>query len=120
MSQPPPPQPGATEQAGLPLTGGGFIAKTQKICQQRTSSKLSSHTRNVFQANNRNYRINMKTTQPGFQAAYKTISLHGRSCKPGDAIEFSKKIKTSFTGTYFRSAFCRSKEKNRILKIGFV
>ena len=37
-----------------------------------------SHTRNVFQANNRNYRINMKTTQPGFQAACKTISLHGR------------------------------------------
>ena len=37
-----------------------------------------SHTRNVFQANNRNYRINMKTTQPSFQAACKTISLHGR------------------------------------------
>ena len=34
----------ATEQAGLPLTGGGFIAKTQKICQQGTSQ---AHTQRV-------------------------------------------------------------------------
>ena len=63
-----------TEQAGLPLSRGrGFIAKTQKICRQGTEA----HTRKVFQANNRNYRINMKTTRPPafFQAACKTISL---------------------------------------------
>ena len=61
-------------KAGLRLSRGrGFIAKTQKICRQGSEAD----TRKVFQANNRNYRINMKTTQPPafFQAACKTISL---------------------------------------------
>ena len=82
------------QQAGLSLTGEALRSNnapweaSAKVALDKVAllpkhrkfagKAARSHTRNVFQANNRNYRINMKTTQPGFQAACKTISLHGR------------------------------------------
>ena len=38
---------GATQQAGLRLTGLGFIAKTPKICHQGTAQAQVPHTQHV-------------------------------------------------------------------------